>query len=259
MVVLSNPVLDQLSLTKNQKPTNSMSLPVIDLSMSDSKTMILRACEEFGFFRVVNHGIPKELISRMEEETANFFSLPLSEKEKAGPANPFGYGNRRIGPNGDVGWIEYLLLQAQPQFISQFSLHVSKEKTSFFREAIGAYTFAVKGLACRILEKVAEELKIEPRDTFSQYLTDKQSDSVFRLNHYPPSPTLVDPKYKLIGFGEHTDPQILTVLRSNGTAGLEICLRDGSWLPVPPDPNSLVINVGDAMQVQIQVSLPDEL
>lgn len=128
-----------------------------------------------------------------------------------------------------------------------------------YSEAIGAYTFAVKGLACRILEKVAEELKIEPRDTFSQYLTDKQSDSVFRLNHYPPSPTLVDPKYKLIGFGEHTDPQILTVLRSNGTAGLEICLRDGSWLPVPPDPNSLVINVGDAMQVQIQVSLPDEL
>ncbi|XP_031500453.1 gibberellin 2-beta-dioxygenase 1-like [Nymphaea colorata] len=247
MVVLSNPVLDHLPLTKNQKPTNSMSLPIIDLSMSDSNTMILKACEEFGFFRAINHGIPKELISRLEEETAKFFSLPLSEKEKAGPAKPFGYGNRRIGPNGDVGWLEYLLLQAHPQFISQFSLHVSK-KTSSFCEAINAYTFAVRGLACQILEQIAEELKIEPRNTFSQYLMDKQSDSVFRLNHYPPCPALVDLKYKLIGFGEHTDPQILTVLRSNNTAGLEICLRDGSWLPVPPDPNSVIVNVGDAMQ-----------
>ena len=54
-----------------------------------------------------------DLISKLEAEAVNFFSLPLSEKEKAGPPNPSGYGNKIIGSNGDIGWVEYLLLNPQ--------------------------------------------------------------------------------------------------------------------------------------------------
>lgn len=117
------------------------------------------------------------------------------------------------------------------------------------------YTSAVRSLACQILELIAEGLKIQPRNSLSQYLLDKQSDSVFRLNHYPPCPELDAPQHNLIGFGEHTDPQILTVLRSNNTAGLEICMKDGTWLSVSPDQSSFFINVGDAMQVRKIYSL----
>ncbi|KAI9085553.1 hypothetical protein K1719_032396 [Acacia pycnantha] len=49
-----------------------------------------------------------------------------------------------------------------------------------------------------------------------------------RLNHYPPCPELVGSKNggNVVGFGEHTDPQIISVLRSNNASELQICLSD---------------------------------
>lgn len=111
MVVLSKTTTEQYSCIKNTKQTTFLTeIPLVDLSKPDAKTLIVKACEEFGFFKVVNHGVPMEVISLLESEAINFFSMPLNQKEKAGPANPFGYGNKKIGPNGDVGWLEYLLL-----------------------------------------------------------------------------------------------------------------------------------------------------
>lgn len=101
-------------------------------------------------------------------------------------------------------------------------------------------------MACEILEVMADGLKIQPRNVLSKLLMDEQSDSVFRLNHYPPRPDRIS---NLIGFGEHTDPQIISVLRSNNTSGLQISLREGSWISVPPDEDSFFINVGDSLQV----------
>lgn len=101
--------------------TFSSTIPIVDLSKPDAKTLIVNACEEFGFFKVINHGVPMEAISQLETEALKFFSLPLNEKEKAGPPNPFGYGSKRIGPNGDVGWVEYLLLNNNQEH--DFSLY----------------------------------------------------------------------------------------------------------------------------------------
>jgi len=104
-----------------QPTTFSSSIPLVDLSKPDAKSLIVKSCEDFGFFKVINHGIPMEAISQLESEAFKFFSLPLTEKEKSGPANPFGYGNKSIGLNGDVGWVEYLLLNTNQEH--NFSLH----------------------------------------------------------------------------------------------------------------------------------------
>ncbi|PIN06921.1 Gibberellin 2-beta-dioxygenase [Handroanthus impetiginosus] len=105
-------------------------------------------------------------------------------------------------------------------------------------------------MACEVLEMIAEELQILPKDRLSKLIRDGKSDSCFRLNHYPPCPQLqLLTGQNLIGFGEHTDPQIISVVRSNNTSGLQICLRDGSWVSVPPDHTSFHFNVGDSLQV----------
>ncbi|GAV60883.1 2OG-FeII_Oxy domain-containing protein/DIOX_N domain-containing protein [Cephalotus follicularis] len=225
-------------------------IPLIDLSKPDSKHLLVKACEEFGFFKVINHGVPMEFISKLESEAIKFFSLPFSDKEKAGPPNPFGYGNKSIGQNGDVGLVEYLLLRTNRDSYSKTFLSVFGENPENFCCALNDYISSVKRMACEILETMADGLKIQPRNVFSKLLMDDQSDSLFRLNHYPPCPDIQSMNGgNMIGFGAHTDPQIISVLRSNNTSGLQISLRDGSWISVPPDQDSFFINVGDSLQV----------
>jgi gibberellin 2-oxidase len=134
MVVLSKPAIEQYSYIRNCMPATLHSgIPLIDLSKPDSKHLIVKACEEFGFFKVVNHGVPLEFITTLESQAVRFFSLPLSEKEKAGPPAPSGYGNKRIGPNGDVGWVEYLLFTTNPGSTSQRCNSIFGDSSEKFR------------------------------------------------------------------------------------------------------------------------------
>ncbi|XP_073282718.1 gibberellin 2-beta-dioxygenase-like [Primulina huaijiensis] len=255
VAALSQLILDDLSQIKTCKSTSNIftEIPVVDLLKPDGKTRMVAACKEFGFFKVINHGISMEFLAKLEDEAVKFFKLSQSEKEKSGPANPFGYGNKKIGRNGDVGWVEYLLFCINPDLVSQDSNAFFPGISETLRSLVNEYVSTVRNMACEVLEMIADELQIQPRDFLSKLIRDERSDSCFRLNHYPPCPepllnqTLSD--RNMIGFGEHTDPQIISVVRSNNTSGLEICLRDGTWAPVPPDNTSFFFNVGDSLQV----------
>lgn len=242
-----------------------VTIPIVDLSKPDAQALIVKACEDFGFFKVINHGVPMDAISLLEEEATKFFSLPLSDKEKVGLANPFGYGNKRLGYNGDIGWIEYLLLKTNSQHSNTLTLP-SDQNLEQFRCALNEYMQAMRKMACEVLELMAEGLKIEERNVLSKLVMDEQSDSAFRVNHYPACPEITmasngggggdENKNKnkndttnMVGFGEHTDPQIISLLRSNNTSGLQIYVGDGNWIPVPPDHSSFFVNVGDSLQV----------
>ncbi|XP_030468935.1 gibberellin 2-beta-dioxygenase 2-like [Syzygium oleosum] len=232
---------------RTEKVIQAAELPAVDLSPSGRSAaprLIVEACERYGFFKAINHGVPAEVVSRMEEESAGFFARPASEKRRAGPADPFGYGSKSIGFNGDVGEVEYLLLESDPAYVSRRSASISDDPTQF-SAAVNGYIEAVRGLACHILDLMAEGLRAPDTSVFSRLVRAPDSDSVFRINHYPRSGAVLHGE---VGFGEHSDPQILTVLRSTDVGGLQISLEDGVWTPVPPDPAAFWINVGDVLQ-----------
>lgn len=117
----------------------------------------------------------------------------------------------------------------------------------------------VKMLACSVLELIAEGLQLESKDELSKMLKDEKNDSFFRINHYPTYHNQFKGLFgqNMIGFGEHTDPQIISVLRSNNTDGLQISGVDGTWMSVPADSHAFYINVGDTLQVllnEVQLS-----
>ncbi|KAG7631566.1 Oxoglutarate/iron-dependent dioxygenase [Arabidopsis suecica] len=205
--------------------------------------------------RLVNHGVDPDVISRLEQESINFFAKPVLEKKSVGSVvnRPFGYGLKNIGLKGDIGEVEYLLLHTNPLFLSQLSFGNDSTK---FGSAVTCYVEAIKQLACEILDLTAEGLRLPPH-TFSKLIRAVDSDSVLRLNHYPSSNQFLsgakvsDMSVSLprVGFGEHTDPQILTVLRSNRVGGLQVAFPDGRWVSVSPDPSTFCVNVGDLLQV----------
>lgn len=58
------------------------SVPIIDLQEPSSLVveLISKACEEYGFFQIINHGVPQELCDRMMATITDFFELPPDEK-----------------------------------------------------------------------------------------------------------------------------------------------------------------------------------
>ncbi|XVF43913.1 hypothetical protein PTKIN_Ptkin02bG0079700 [Pterospermum kingtungense] len=84
---------NQLSLTPNyilrqdKRPTLSetstlTSVPIIDLLEPSALVVekISKACEEYGFFQIFNHGVPQELCDRMMAIITEFFELPPNKK-----------------------------------------------------------------------------------------------------------------------------------------------------------------------------------
>ena len=52
-----------------------------------------------------------------------------------------------------------------------------------------------------------------------------------------------------MALGHHTDPGAITLLYQDAVGGLETYSQEKGWIPVPPQPGAIVVNVGDVMQV----------
>ncbi|KAM0874965.1 hypothetical protein ACQ4PT_037077 [Festuca glaucescens] len=227
-----------ITVVKCRNEANAV--PTVDLSAPGAAASVADACRGVGFFRATNHGVPAALADALEALAAAFFALPHDEKLEHASARPFGYGSKSIGSNGDVGWLEHLLLAVG-------SGSGSSTLPPPLRAALEEYTGAVREVGGRVLELMAEGLGLD-RGAFRRMVAGKDGDAsgeMVRVNHYPACPLASG----VTGFGEHTDPQIISLLRSNRTGGLQIMLRDGRWVPVAPDPDSLFVNVGDSLQV----------
>ncbi|GJN35967.1 hypothetical protein PR202_gb24788 [Eleusine coracana subsp. coracana] len=228
-------------------------IPTVDMSAPHGRAalsrQVTRACTEHGFFRATNHGVPPGPAARLDAATSAFFALAAHDKQRAGPPSPLGYGCRSIGFNGDAGELEYLLLHASPAAVAHMASSIDTDDPSRFSTVVNEYVATVRQLACEILDLLGEGLELQDPRSFSKLVTDTDSDSLLRINHYPSACTI----HKL----DHDDQCklkriILSLLRANDVNGLQVLLPNGEgkgvWVQVPADPSAFFINVGDLLQ-----------
>lgn len=108
---------------------------------------------------------------------------------------------------------------------------------------MSTYCREVRRLGFRLLGFISLGLGLE-EDYIEKVLGEQEQHMA--VNYYPecPQPELT------YGLPSHTDPNALTILlQDQQVAGLQV-LKEGKWIAVNPQPNALVINLGDQLQVK---------
>ncbi|KAF3771914.1 DOWNY MILDEW RESISTANCE 6 protein [Nymphaea thermarum] len=220
------------------------SIPIIDLASPDRSDVVRQvrhACASYGFFQIVNHGMPGALIENMLRIARNFFRLPIEEKMKLYSDDPS--KKLRLSTSFNIkketvnNWRDYLRLHCHP--LEEF-IHEWPTNPPDFRDVVGEYSKEARELAQRVMKLISLSLGL--REDYLRRRLGAQAQHM-AINYYPlcPQPELT---YGLPG---HTDPNALTILLQDGTAGLQVMI-DQQWLAVDPVPGAFVVNIGDQIQ-----------
>lgn len=249
------PVSERPNIKEDQTATiQNLKLPIIDFSQlhgpnrSHVIDSLASACEEYGFFQVVNHGVSKAVIRDMMDVSTKFFGMSYEERAKymsADMASPVRYGTS-FNQNKDnvFSWRDFLKLVCEPQ--SEVLPHWPS--TPFdFREKAAAYANETKSLFLTLTEAILEGLgggdfsgDKSPED-LEQF---QEGSQLMVVNCFPPCP---EPDLTL-GMPAHSDYGFLTLLLQDEVKGLQI-QHKGKWITVDPVAGSFVVNVGDHLEI----------
>ncbi|KAH7687625.1 (S)-norcoclaurine synthase protein [Dioscorea alata] len=225
-------------------------IPVIDFhklldpELSDAESSKLDlASQNWGFFQLINHGVPEEVIQRMISVVEEFFKLPLDEKMlfKQPPGQLEGYGQLFLfSEEQKLDWADILFFYTSPLHLRKVGLWPTNPST--FRDAFDEYSMEVKKLANCLLGFLAKNLGLDPTEMTGMLENGAQ---FVRINCCPPCPE----DKKVLGVSPHSDSSFLTLLlQVNDVQGLQI-RRNDKWLPVKPLPGAFVANIADAFEI----------
>ncbi len=247
------------------------SLPLIDVGplLADTPKLeqanncaeeIDKACRQSGFFRITNHGVPRELRLALDKLSREFFALDNAEKSKCamtlgGSAwrGWFGVGDELTSgvPDRKEGlYIGQQLSANDPRVIAGTPLHGANLYPQHPAE-LGAcadeWFETMQQLSVALLRGVAMGLQM-PADWFARNIAN-QPTCLFRIFHYPPIEVMHAPQDGIGDWGvaEHTDYGLLTILAQDDCGGLQVRMPDNSWLDVPAEPDIFVVNIGDML------------
>ncbi|CAJ1942367.1 unnamed protein product [Sphenostylis stenocarpa] len=201
---------------------------------------IVQACENWGIFQVVDHGVDLKLISQMTRLATQFFALPPEEKLR------FDMSGGKKGGFIVSSHLQGESVQDWREIVTYFSYPIKERDYSRWpdtpegwRAVTEEYSEKLMGLACKLLEVLSEAMGLE-KDALTNACVDMDQKVV--VNYYPkcPQPDLT------LGLKRHTDPGTITLLLQDQVGGLQATKDNGkTWITVQPVEGAFVVNLGD--------------
>jgi isopenicillin N synthase-like dioxygenase len=236
--------------------------PVIDLTSVDAPAQIDSACREVGFFQILGHGIPQELIQRLFTLSDEFFALDLTEKMRWSP--PEVEVERGYSAKGTEGFSYSLGLEQPPDLMEGFTVGLEPlpdrpqfhtDAHHFFapniwpdgpaglRDALNSYWREADRVVHTVTTLMALALGLDA--DFFEPFTDASTDTL-RINYFEgrPGETALPNQF---GIGPHTDYGICTLLLTDDVPALQVYTKDSEWRYIVPQCGALLVNLGDLM------------
>ncbi|WP_339015180.1 isopenicillin N synthase family dioxygenase [Aeromonas popoffii] len=239
-------------------------LPNIDLAAlegaPDTRRQMLaqlgRAAREIGFFYLTGHGLSEAQQTETLALAARFFALPEPEKRAVQMVlSPHFRGYNQVGAE---------LTRQRPDRREQFDIMneapalAEDEIHSPWQRLIGPnqWPAALPEMKTQLLtwQERMSDITLTLLAAFAEVL--EQPVGVFegsirgapyqhmKLIHYPGQETGSSSQ----GVGAHKDPGYLTLVMQDHHSGLEVETATG-WIPVPPLPGALVVNIGELLEL----------
>lgn len=244
-----------------QNMVNHRAIPVVDLHQYDSTgadgnspfvKALGNAFREVGFVGIVNHGVDTSLIDAFYEASNRFFGLPEAIKwnyEIPGLAGQRGYTSfgKEHARQSDVADLKefFQIGQDSPPpggDPSEYPPNVVVTEVPELSE-LGARLYqSFEQVGRKLLSAIALYLNL-PVHFFEEKVD--RGNSILRAIHYPP---ITREPASAIRAEQHEDINLITLLVGASAGGLQILGKDGMWLPVIPEENEIVVNVGDMLQ-----------
>ncbi len=207
-----------------------------------------------GFFLLKGHGVDPDLQARVFALADTFFGLPMDQKEAVSILKtPHYRGWAHDGlesldeTSGQVDRKEsfnigYDLPEDDPRVVAGEPFRGVNQWPELpgFRDTMLAYYDAALDLGVRLSRAIALDLEL-PEDHFDCAFIDPLA--ALRVLHYPPATGAAGE----IGAGAHSDYGVVTLLMTDGEAGLQVKPRDGDWMDVPHVEGAYVVNIGDCL------------
>ncbi|KAJ6919305.1 hypothetical protein NC651_013305 [Populus alba x Populus x berolinensis] len=201
---------------------------------------IVEACEDWGVFQIVDHGVDAKLVSEMTTLAKEFFALPPEEKLRfdmsGGKKGGFIVSSHLQG-EAVQDWREIVTFFSYPIRTRDYSRWPDKPEA--WKAVTEEYSKKLMELACKLLGVLSEAMGLET-EALTKACVDMDQKVV--VNFYPkcPQPDLT------LGLKRHTDPGTITLLLQDTVGGLQATRDNGkTWITVQPVESAFVVNLGD--------------
>ncbi|KAI3708123.1 hypothetical protein L2E82_37196 [Cichorium intybus] len=201
--------------------------------------MIKDACENWGFFELVNHGISHELLDKVEKMTKEHYKKCMEQRFKEMVAAKALEGVK--AEVTDMDWESTFFLRHLPTS----NISEVPDLEDEYRNLMKDFAGKLEKLAEELLDLLCENLGLEKGYLKNAFYGSKGPNFGTKVSNYPPCPT----PDLIKGLRAHTDAGgIILLFQDDKVSGLQL-LKDGEWIDVPPMRHSIVINLGDQIEV----------